>query len=485
MPGLIPSRGWLQPVNVEPIDREAMETRSDAYAALMAAGRAAYARRDWAACHEAFARAAEGAALSTDDLNAMATAAWQVGRGREALRTAEQVFTRLVRTDPGSAAMKSVELALGWFTRGDLTIAQDWMNRTRRLLSGSAGVPTHGYLAYLDAMMADSPDALAEQVRTLRELSARLQHPAVTALCHTVEAQQAILEARMADAYDRIDEAMLPVLADQLPVDWAGEIYWVVLDRCHRLADLPRLQDWTVSMRRWCDDFAASANHGRVCDVHRLHVLAATDDLPLLEGQLFAVSRALEDVNRRASGEGYYQLGEVRRRRGEVAGAFAAFARARTMGVEPQPGEALLQASQGRPDEAWKALRTVFAATDRLGRMPLLEAMVRVALARDDLDEARRCCDELEQGARAFGTPGFRAWAARTRGAVLLREGRPADALNALQAALDEQRSQHARFETAEIHEWMATAHRALGDDAAAAADLAAATELYAGLSRG
>lgn len=462
-----------------------METRPDAHTALVAAGRAAYARRDWAACHEAFARAAEGAALSTDDLNAMAMAAWQVGRGREALRTAEQVFARLVRTDPASAAMKSVELALGWFTRGDVTIAQDWMNRTRRLLSGSVAGPTHGYLAYLDAMIADSPDALADQVRALQELSARLQHPAVTALCHTVEAQQAILDARMSDAYGLIDEAMLPVLADQLPVDWAGEIYWVVLDRCHRLADLPRLRDWTVSMRRWCDDFAASANHGRVCDVHRLHVLAASGDLPLLEGQLFGVSRALEDVNRRASGAGYYQLGEVRRRRGEVAGAFAAFARARTMGVEPQPGEALLQASQGRSDEAWKALRTALAATDRLGRMSLLEATVRVALDRDDLDEARRCCDELESGARAFSTPGFRALAARARGAVLLRQGRHAEALDALRSALHEYRSQQARFEAAEVHEWMATAHRALGDSAAAAAELAATSELYAGLPRG
>jgi hypothetical protein len=77
----------------------------------------------------------------------------------------------------------------------------------------------------------------------------------------------------------------------------------------------------------------------------------------LLDHRLVAASRGLEDVNHRAAGEGYYQLGEVRRRRGDADGAFAAFAQARASGVEPQPGEALLRRGQRRHRHRGEHLR--------------------------------------------------------------------------------------------------------------------------------
>jgi hypothetical protein len=177
--------------------------------------------------------------------------------------------------------------------------------------------------------------------------------PALNALCRVAEALTAISEARVADAYGLIDEAMLPILADQVPIDWAGDIYCVVLNQCHRLADLPRMRAWTQSMERWCNDFAASSNYGGVCDVHRLQLSAATEDYRRLEDRLAETSRALEEVNTWAAGEGYFQLGEVRRLRGDADGAFAAFARARALGVEPQPGEALLRSRVGDRETAW------------------------------------------------------------------------------------------------------------------------------------
>ena len=155
----------------------------------------------------------------------------------------------------------------------------------------------------------------------------------------------------MTEAFALLDEAMLPVLAGQVPLDWAGDIYCVVLNQCHHLADLPRMHAWTQSMERWCADFAASDTYGGVCDVHRLQLLVATDDYRQLHARLVAASQALEDTNSWAAGEGYYQLGEVLRLQGDADGAFAAFARARTLGVDPQPGEALLRCGPGRrPD---------------------------------------------------------------------------------------------------------------------------------------
>ncbi|MCW2513471.1 MAG: response regulator containing a CheY-like receiver domain and an DNA-binding domain [Mycobacterium sp.] len=458
-----------------------MEMQLDGKNALLLSARGAHLRADWLTSYESFARASQAAPLATDDLDAFATAAWRLGRCKESVRIAEQVFNQLSRSDPAAAAMKAVDVALAWLTRGDLNIGQGWMNRARRLLDGAPESPTTGYLAYLDAFIATcagDTDALDRQVTILREISARFDTPTMTSLRLVVEAVAAIGEARMAEAFGLIDEAMLMVLADEIPIEWAGDIYCLVLHHCDRLADLPRMRAWTQSMERWCENFAAVA-YGGVCEMHRLHLLTATEDYRLIENQLFLASSKLEDINAFAAAEGFYELGEIRRLRGDVEGALAAFSQARSLGVDPQPGEALLQCRQGDGAAAWTALQASLAWQDRVGRMRLLRAAVEVALIRDSVDEAEAHCRELETGAEAFGTPGFKAWAAHARGAVLVQRGEYGPALGALQAALREYRTQQCRYETAEVYELMAIAHEALGDADLAAAHAATAQSIY------
>jgi DNA-binding NarL/FixJ family response regulator len=468
---------------VEPDD---MTTPVEPHTELLLAARTAHGRRDWLGAYDNFVRAGEDTTLGTDDLDAMAVAAWRLGRGKESVRVAERVFGQLARTDPPSAAMKAVDLALAWLFRGDINVGRGWMSRARRLLDGAPECATHGYLAYLDfvvAVMTRDAAAIPARVTALREMCDRLDDtPALTALCHVAQGLEAVFDGRLAEGYGLIDEAMLPVLADQVPLDWAGDIYCTVLHHCHRLADMPRMRAWTQSMDRWCNDFAVSVNYGGVCEVHRLQLQAATDDYRLLEKRLAGASRALEEVNCWAAGEGYYQLGEVRRLCGDAEGAFAAFAQARALGIDPQPGEALLRCRMGDSDTAWTDLRVALAGEDRLGRMRLLHGAVEVALSRGSLDEAEQYCRELESGAEAFGTPGFRGWAAHARGAILVQQAQHAEALDTLQAALREYRSQQSRFETAQVYEWMAIAHKGRGDHQLAAADAATAENIYAQL---
>ena len=109
----------------------------------------------------------------------------------------------------------------------------------------------------------------------------------------------------------------------------------------------------------------------------------------------------------------------------------------------------------------------------------MLRGAVEVSLARNDLEEADRYCVELEEGAKDFGTPGFRAWAAHARGAIMVKREEHVGALEVLETALREHRIQKSRYESAQIYEWMALAHRALGDEATAAADIATAQSIY------
>ncbi|WP_231645580.1 helix-turn-helix transcriptional regulator [Mycolicibacterium mengxianglii] len=458
-----------------------MAAHFDTATDLLGAARAAFSTRDWADSYDAFVAAGEQGPLSTDDLDAMSLAAWRVGNVKEAVRISELVFGQLARTDPAAAAMKAVELGLAWLTRGDVNIGQSWMNQARRLLAGSPEGAAQGYLAYLDAATAtmnQDPQLLAQRVRELSGMSGRLDLPPLTALGLAAAGLHAMLDERISDAYELIDEAMVAMLANQVPVEWAGDIYGIVLYHCHRLADLPRMRAWTESMDRWCG-IAGSIAYGGVCEVHRLQLLAAGDDYQRLEERLADASRRLEDVNTRAAAEGYYQLGEVCRRRGDVDAALAAFAKTRLLGADPQPGAALLRCHLGDKVGARGELRRSLAAESGLGRMRLLRAAVDVALAQDSLDEAERYSRELEAGARARPTPGFRAWAAHTQGAVSVRRGDYAGALGALRAAVRDYGIQQSRYETAQVYDWISQAHKGLGDTAAAADASATAEAIY------
>lgn len=454
---------------------------------LLSAAREAHRRRDWAASYHAFGLAGRYAQLHTDDLDAFAFAAWRLGHVKESIRAAERVFAELTRTDPVAAAMKANELALGWLIRGDVNIGQGWMNRARRLLADAEEGPAHGYLAYLDAVVAAVSldlDALTARVHTLREMGGRLDNPAISALGLIAAGIEAILHARTAEGYALIDEGILPLLADQVPIEWAGDIYCIVLHHTHKLADLPRMRTWTQSMEQWCG-LSGSVPYGGVCDVHRLQVQVATSDQAdyrALEDRLGLASRTLEEANAWAAAEGYYQLGEVRRLLGDFDGAATAFAQARVLGMDPQPGEALLACRRGDIAGAWTAIRLALAGNDRLARVRLLRAAVEIALGRDDLDEAELYSRELQEDAESFETPGYLAWAAHARGAVAVRRGQFDAGLQSLQAALREYRIQQSRYETAEVYEWMALARRGLGQSAAAAADAATADTIYAEL---
>lgn len=447
----------------------------------LAEARAAHARGDWAASYAAFVRADGIGSMSPADLDAYAAAAWRLGHGREAARLAERLYNLHLRTDPAAAAMKAVEIGLEWLTRGDLNIATGWTSRARRLLADAPDGVIHGYLAYLDtvlAVVAQDVEVAAEHAERAAAISVRSDDPSLTALVPVAQAMVAFADARAEDGRALIDEALLLLLAGDVAVEWAGDIYCVVLNQCHRLSDLPRMRTWTEALERWCD-LNKPATYYRVCDVHRLQLSVTHTDYRLLENELFTASAALEGVNGWVGAEGFYQLGEVRRLRGDTDGAFAAFAKARLLGVEPQPGEALLKCRLGDPHSAATDLRVAMAGRDRVGRVRLLRAAVEIALACDAVDDAEAHCRELEAAAEVYSTPGFRAWAAHARGAVAVRRGAFHDALTAFDAALGHYRVQQSRYETAEVYEWMALAHSGLGDDAAAAADVATAEAVY------
>ncbi len=215
--------------------------------------RNAHLRNDWRASYAAFVRADGLGPMPTDDLDAYSAAAWRLGHGSEAVRLAERTYDRLVRNDQAAAAMTAALLALQWRAREHQAVARQWADRARGLLTGVSASGTHGYLAYLDAATAldeDDAAALTRAADALRETVENTADTTLAVLSRVVDGITALLQARDDDGYRLLDEALLPVLDDRVRLEWAGDIYRLVM-RSGRRADAQHRQNWTESMRRW------------------------------------------------------------------------------------------------------------------------------------------------------------------------------------------------------------------------------------------
>ena len=215
--------------------------------------RAAYRRNDWRASYAAFVRSDGLGPLTIDDLDDYGAAAWRLGRGNEAVRLAERAYDRLVRTDLAAAAMKATILALQWRARGHEALSRVWADRARALIAGAPTSQTLGYLAYLDAAAAlTERDALALTRATsmLRQTISDNRDATLNVLGRVVDGIAALLEYRVAEGYRLIDEALLPVLDERVPPEWAGDVYRLVL-RSDGQADAAHRQAWTQQMQRW------------------------------------------------------------------------------------------------------------------------------------------------------------------------------------------------------------------------------------------
>jgi hypothetical protein len=220
---------------------------------FLAEARSAHQRNEWRASYTAFVRADELGPMPTDDLEAYSAAAWRIGRGGEAVRLAERAYDRLVRTDPAAAAMKAAELGLEWHARGHLAVSRLWVDRARALLAGVPAGGTHGYLAYLEAVSAvvgGDADKAAPAAAALHEAASNTGDATLTVLSRVVDGVTALLNSRIAEGYRLLDEALLPVLDERIALEWAGDVYRLVLRQSGQV-DRKHLEAWEESLRRW------------------------------------------------------------------------------------------------------------------------------------------------------------------------------------------------------------------------------------------
>jgi tetratricopeptide (TPR) repeat protein len=332
--------------------------------------RAAYAQRQWAQAREAYLAVRAAAPLSAEDMAALSDAAWWEGAIDESLSAGEEAYRLFLHGDdprPRPAAMLAIDIGFSWFLRGEEAMGSGWISRAQRLLEGEADCAEHGYLQSLaidEALGAGDFDATIEAARAVGAIGDRHGDETLSSYALVGEGVALIKQGRVQEGLAKLDEAMLPVVAGRVRPTWAGNIYCQLMSVCHELADLRRAQQWTNATARWCDGFTNAVMFLGVCRVHRAQLLQVRGDWALAEEEIAQVCRELAAMNVGAVGLALYELGEVRRMRGELQGAAAAYAQAHEHGKDPQPGLALVWVAEGNPSAALEALAACEARTN-------------------------------------------------------------------------------------------------------------------------
>jgi DNA-binding CsgD family transcriptional regulator len=441
----------------------------------------AFQRRDWPEAYEAL-RAADD--LSASQVDLLAESAHWVGRPDEAIEAYQRAYElHLADGNRKRAALSAFMTAVFLRLRGESARADGWQSRAMRLLADEDEGAEHGYPLYLETagLMGRDLEAAASSARRMQELGRRFGDETLVALGMFFEGRVLVKQARVPEGLPLLDEAMLAALSDELQPMWTGAIYCGLLDACHELVDLRRAQEWTEATSRWCSPLPVASLYPGICRVHQAGMLQLRGAWEQAEAEALRACEDMRHIDVFAVAGGWYEVGEIRRARGDLAGAEDAYGRAHEIGHDPQPGLALLRLAQGKVEAARTSIAAAIAAFagSRLEVAPLHAAQVEIALAAGDVDVAAASADEVTDTAETYESVGLRAVGHRAQGAVALARGQAVAALASLRLACAAWHELDAPYEAARTRVLVAAAYDALDDADAAVRERMAARACF------
>jgi DNA-binding CsgD family transcriptional regulator len=442
-------------------------------------------RTTWDEAYTRFA-ATDPATLDAERWETFADAAFWTGRPRESIVARQRAY-RLHRDagDGARAARTAWLLFVSHFDLDDLAAAGAWLKRAQRHVDSVPDAVERGYVALGDAdwrlFHGEVEDALAS-ARTATESGRRDRDGDLEALGLAAEGRVLAARGDVPAGLEKLDEAMVAVLGDELGAFATGRVYCLLLYTCQELADVRRAAEWTELAMGWCVERGHDSWYPGLCRLHQCEVSSLRGDWSAAEREALKAADELKLYGDYLVADGQYLVGEIRRRKGQYAAAADAFRRAHEHGRDPQPGLALLRLAEGHADEAAVALRVALggaAAKTPLRRGRLLGAQVQAELQLGQVDAAAAAAAELSQLAEGSRSPLLAAVAGLATGSVCLARGEPEKALPLLQDACAVCRELSCPYEMAETRVLVGVATRQLGDEGTAVLELEAATALF------
>ena len=448
--------------------------------------RAAIARWAWIEALDLARAAGARAGLDeADRLDIVAEASWWVGRLDDCISAREKAYEQYEALGERVAAGQcAVWLYEHHMIKARSSIAGAWLRRARRSLDEESTTYAYGTLVLREAEVAHGSGEL-DHAESLARVALALGRN-LRSLDLEAEALQTIgrilIDAGLlAEGLGHLDEAMLSAVEGRLSPFSTGKVHCSMISACEQLGDLRRAAEWTDATLRWSEDRHPLAMWPGICRVHHAALLQQRGDWPAAEREARRACTELDGFHVGNVAAGWVEIGEIRRRLGDLPGAEEAFAHAETLSGQPSAGLALVRLAQHRIDAATAIITRMLAEQtwNQLARGRLLPAHIQIAVAAGDLDTAAEAAAELERIATATGNPLLAAAALSARGRLQLAQGDSAVACATLQHAVQHWLQLAVPYEVATARLLLGQACRTCGDDEAAASSLTQAAEIF------
>ena len=293
----------------------------------LAAARAAFAARDWPGARDGFLAAREDAALDADDLSSLAGAAWWLGLMDESMAVAEEAYRHYLEAPNNRrAAMRAFDVAYAYFLRGDVEVGGGWVSRAQRLVADEPDCAEQGYLLYFAVETSlDGGEETMAKARQVQAFGRRHGDRNLVAAGMVGEGRVLIKLGRVLEGLPLLDEGMLEASSPDMSPIWAGNIYCHLMAACYELGDIRRAAAWTQSTAEWCDRMAPAVLFKGICRVHRAQVMQIRGAWTQAQDEAERVCEDVAHIHVGIVAEGRYQIGEIRRLRGDLEGAEDAY----------------------------------------------------------------------------------------------------------------------------------------------------------------
>ena len=453
---------------------------------LLDEARAARERHDWERCAELVEGSSflpEQPAAEAERLELLADASWWLGRLDRCIEAREQAYVLYDELrDDRSSGRCAVWLYEHHCFRASPSIAGGWLRRARRALTSQDGCREFGALLLREAEMAHGSgdlDAAAELAERGIDLGRELRCADLEAEALQTLGRIRIDQSRPREGLGLLDEAMLFVLDGRLSPYSTGKVYCSLITACEQLSDHGRAAEWTAATARWAERHPFAVFPG-LCRVHHATALQWRGDLAGAEREAERACEELADVNLPNAAAAWAEIGDIRRRLGDLDRAAVAFANADRLCAQPRAGLALLRLAQGDLDAAQSIVTDALegAAWNRLARSKVLPARAQIAIAAGDLVAASSAVEELHEIAQDFESPGLRAAVASARGRLQLATGSP-DACTTLRQAVAQWSDLGVPYEAATARMLLGEACRTNGDETGAASAFRSARRFF------
>jgi DNA-binding NarL/FixJ family response regulator/Tfp pilus assembly protein PilF len=405
---------------------------------LLNAGFAAMAARDWATARKLLARAAELTPDPPPDvLEGLAVALYATGAWQDAVRRMERAFVGFRRAREGRRALQAaIFLVKVLAVIGQQTAAAGWERRAWRLVAEIGPcVEEAGLLLARVGCNVPDPVELERRADRALELAHQFSDIEMEVRALADKGLAVVSQGRVDEGMGLLDEAMVAISSGEVgSVSIVGASWCAMLSACERAGDVTRAAHWSQLIRndelhrftavlglhcqvvygaslsltgRWAEAERAllEALDGEPGTFHQAMAAAGLALLRIGQGQLEEASVLLADHVDRL--EAVEAMAALHLARGELAAAATVIRRAvRVLG------------------------------SDRLRVAPLLATLIRVQLARGDLEQASLTLKRLESMAGECSSSEVRAEMHLARGRVAFHAGDTEAATEHLETAL-------------------------------------------------